>query len=125
MNEGSRRYGQVLNHTAVHVDTGDLQRAATIGFTRTTRNAGPVIIIRDDGNGLAGLEARRLIEVDEVTGQFMTQDTGVLEIRLCAFEGVKVGAADADAFDLYDRMAGSRQRCFRFAISEFARLYAN
>lgn len=55
----------------------------------------------------------------------MTQDTGIFEIRLSAFEGMQVGTANADAADLYDGFAGPCDGRLRFAVFEVSGLYAD
>jgi hypothetical protein len=44
---------------------------------------------------------------------------------LGAFEGVKVGAADADAFNFYNRLALAGEWGIRFAVFEVSGFYAD
>jgi hypothetical protein len=116
---------EIFDHAAVDMYPANLDRGAAVGFAVAAGDAMTTIKIRDDRDGFPGLETRRLVKVDKVAGQLVTEDPGVGEIGLGAFEGVQVGAADADAADFYDCLAGVRQRGVGFAVREFAGLYAN
>ena len=125
MDEGGAWYGKIFHHTAIDVDAADFYRRAAIGLPVAAGDALSAIKIRDDGYGLAGLETRRLIEIDEIAGQLMTQDTGIFEIGLCSFESMQVGTADADAPDLNNTMARPRQGRISLAVFELAGFYAD
>src|SRR5258708_412037 len=117
--------GEVFHHAAVDVDAGHIYICAAVGFAGTTGDAFATVEVRDDGDGFAGLEAGSLVEVDEVAGNFMAEDARVFEIGLSTFEGMEIGAADADTANFDDRLAGLRQGCVGGAIFELSGLYAN
>ena len=107
------------------MDAADLYRRAAVGLPVAAGDALSAIKVWDDGYGFAGLEARRLIEIDEIAGQLMTQDTGIFEIRLRSFEGMQVGSADADAPDLDNTLTRQRQGRICVAVFELAGFYAD
>ena len=107
------------------MDAADFYRRAAVGLPVAAGDALSAIKIRDDGYGFAGLEARRLVEIDEIAGQLMPQDTGIFEIRLCSFEGMQIGAANADAPDLDNTLTRLRQGRISLAVFELAGFYAD
>src|SRR6185312_9223996 len=125
MDEGGTRHAQIFHHTAVYVYAADFYTRAAIGFSVAAGDTMSAVEVRDDCHGLAWLEAWGLIEVDEIAGQLVAEDTGIFKIGLCAFEGMQVGAADADAFYFYDAVTWFCQGRVGFAVSKIARFYAN
>jgi hypothetical protein len=102
-----------------------LDGRAAVGFTGPAGDAMATGEIGDDGDRLAGLETGGLIEVHEIAGQLVTQDTGIAEKGLCAFISMEIGTADADTADPDDGMPGTRQRRICLMISELSGLYTN
>ena len=87
-------------------------------------NALPAMEIGDDSNGFSFLKI--IIAGFVYRGsQFMTKYPRVFEIRLCAFECVQIGTANADSFYFENGMILLQGRLFRFLVFELSRLYAN
>ena len=81
--------------------------------------------IRYYSNRLAGHEAGSAIEVDDIGGQFVAEDARIREIRLCPFESMQIGSADADPPDLQDGLTLSREGRIHLPVFQFARSCTN
>jgi len=118
MDEGGAWDAKILYHSPVDMNATYFDGGAAVGFAGAAGDAVTTVEIGDDGDGFAGLEAFCVIEIHEIASQFMAEDAGVFEKGLGAFEGVEVGAADADATDLQHGHAGLREWRVCLAIFE-------
>jgi hypothetical protein len=85
-------------------------------------NTSTTIKIGNKRNGLSLLEAFRITRVHQLSRQLMTQDAGIREERLRAFESVQVRTTDTNAPDTDDRLSRSRLGLFYFFVFELTRI---
>src|SRR5690349_12786392 len=102
----------------MHMNAAHLHLHAAICKSVAAGNTFTAIEIRNECHLLAFFKSADVINLHQLTGKFMTQYSWIFEIRLRAFECVKVCAANADAFYFYYCLAGLQFRHSCFGIIE-------
>src|SRR5580658_4862199 len=103
----------------------NLEGDTTIWFAPPARDTGPAIEIRDHRHRIPRRKTRRPVQIHQVPRQLMTQDTRILEIRLCPLESMQIRPADPYPPDLDDRLPPSPQGRIHPPILQPPRFYTN
>jgi hypothetical protein len=110
----ARGDGEEWPQAAVAVDTERLMVLAAIGVTALAGVALLAIDVRLHRAAIAGLDVRDIgADLDDLDAELVAGDARLAEEGHLAEVAAEVGAADADAMDADDRVAGAGTRRLR------------
>ena len=103
----ARRNDDPLPHAAVGVHAQDPQTFATIRSAAAAGQAVAAVEVRLHCHLVTNLHAiNPRTDSENLGAEFVAEDAGIFEERLASAEGMQVGAADADAVDADEGVAG-------------------